>query len=428
MTTDRSRAVPGAGTAAETETEAGAAAGSVPQAGTGRARWHRYTGMLPLAYLAAIVTVGFAHPFVPQWRWLLIHLLLLGAATNAILIWSTHFTAAVLRVPTPPSRRGEAARLAVLNAGIGCVLIGGTTGPGWLGVAGAGAVFGAVLAHAGALAARLRRALPARFSVTVHYYLAAAAALLVGIPVGAWMLVVDDAARPRLVLFHLHVNVLGWITLTVLGTLLTLWPTVLRTRMAEGAVRAATRALPPAATGLALLGIGLLAWWPVVAAAGVVVFAAAVVITAVPAASAARRRPPSSFSAWSIAAGVGWLLVALTVDAVMLLSAADPAVAHADFATVLVPLLVGFVAQVLLGALAYLLPVALGGGPAVVRERTAVLDRHWPQRVTMGNVALAVFLLPVGPYVRITTSLLVLAALVQFLVPAVRVLLAYRRS
>lgn len=395
--------------------------------GTGRARWHQRAGLIPLAYLCAIVAVGFVHPFLPHWSWLLIHLLLLGAATNAILVWSTHFAAAVLRVPAPPGRRSEAARLAVLNVGVICVLVGGAAGPGWLGVAGAVAVFAAVLAHLCALAARLRRALPARFSVTVHYYLAASVALLLGIPVGAWMLVVDDDSRPRLLLFHAHINVLGWITLTVLGTLLTLWPTVLRTRMAEGAARAAARALPLAVSGLALLGTGLLAWWPVVAVAGLVLFAAAILVTAVPAVAAARQRPPCSFAAWSIAAAIGWLLVALARDAVALLTAAAPAAAAEGFDAVLLPLLAGFVAQVLLGALAYLLPVALGGGPGPVRENTAVLERHWPQRIAMGNASLAVFLLPVGPYVRIATSLLVLAALVQFLVPAVRVLLAHRR-
>ena len=62
--------------------------------------------------------------------------------------------------------------------------------------------------------------------MTVHYYIAASVALLTGVPVGAWMLVVDDSARPRLVLFHAHVNLLGWVALTVLGTVLTLWPTV----------------------------------------------------------------------------------------------------------------------------------------------------------------------------------------------------------
>lgn len=393
-------------------------------AGAARARWHRCVNILPLAYLAAIVAVGLVHPFLPQWRWLLVHLLLLGAATNAILVWSVHFAAALLRVPASAHRRGEALRLGLLNAGAVAVLVGGTIGPGWLGVGGAAAVFVAVAAHLWTLARWLRRALPARFAVTVHYYLTAAVALLVGIPVGAWMLVADHV-RSRLVLFHAHVNVLGWVSLTVLGTLLTLWPAVLRTRLADRAIRAAVRALPLAGTGLVLLGIGLLAWWPTVAAAGLTLVGAAVVVIAVPAVVVAWQRPPDSFAAWSIAAGCGWLLVALIRDAATLLTATDLAASRFD--DVLLPLLVGFVGQVLLGALAYLLPVVLGGGPTLVRARLDMLNRHWQQRVVMGNVAFAIFLLPVDPYVRITTSMLVLVALVQFLVPAVRVLVAFRR-
>ena len=50
-----------------------------------------------------------------------------------------------------------------------------------------------------------------------------------------------------------------------------------------------------------------------------------------------------------------------------------------------------------------------------------------PLWVAMANAALAVFVLPAPPYVRITTSLLILAALLQFLIPAVRILLAARR-
>ena len=84
----------------------------------GRAGWHRRTGVLPLAYLVALVAVALVHPFLPAWRWLAIHLLLLGAATNAIMVWSAHFTTAVLRCPAPAHRRGEAIRLTVLNVGI----------------------------------------------------------------------------------------------------------------------------------------------------------------------------------------------------------------------------------------------------------------------------------------------------------------------
>ena len=241
------------------------AATPAPPAGpsTGRAGWHRRTGLLPLGYLAGIVAVGLAHPLLPQWRWLAIHLLLLGAVSNAIVIWSAHFTAAVLRTPAPANRLGEALRLGVLNAGVLAVLVGGTADLPWVGVAGAAGVFAAVAAHLHWLRGRLRAALPARFGITVHYYVAATVALLTGIPVGAWMLVVDDSTRPRLVLFHAHVNLLGWVTLTVLGTVLTLWPTILRTRIADGAVTAARTALPTAAIGLVLLGIGVLAWWPI---------------------------------------------------------------------------------------------------------------------------------------------------------------------
>ncbi len=384
---------------------------------TGRAAWHRRAGLLPLAYLAALVVLAFTHPFLPQWRWLAVHILLLGGATNAILIWSSHFTAAILRVPAPPNRRAETVRLLLLNTGIVLVLTGGHRG-----VAGAALVFTAVALHLRWLVVRLRTALPSRFTITVHYYAAAAAALLTGIPVGAWMLVTDDALRPRLVLFHAHVNLLGWILLTVLGTLLTFWPTVLRTKMDPRAIAAARTALPTAITGVVALSIGVLAAWPMVAATGVAVFAVAVLLTLLPAARTARNRPPESFAAWSIAAGAGWLLVALVLDAHALITGSD------QLANVLFPLLAGAVAQILLGSLAYLLPMVLGGGPSLARERNAVLDRHWPQRIAMTNGALLVMQLPVGSHARITTSFLLLIALLQFLVPALRLLITDRRQ
>jgi hypothetical protein len=396
-----------------------------PAGGTRRATWHRAVGLMPVGYLAAIVVVAFVHPVLPTWRWLAIHLLLLGAATNAIVVWSAHFTAAVLRVPTPANRRAESIRLTVLNLGVVGVLVGATAGPPWLAAAGAGAVFAAVAAHLAWLVRRLRAALPAPLAVTAHYYLFAALALLTGVPAGA-MMIVDDAAGPRLVLFHAHVNLLGWITLAVLGTLLTLWPTVLRTRMVDGAVEAARRALAVTTAGLALVALGVLTWWPAVAVAGLVVFGAGVLIVAGPIVATGRAKAPASFAAWSIAAAGGWLLIALGIDACGLARAGDPSAGAAAFDAVLVPLLVGFVAQVLLGSLAFLLPVVLGGGPVRVRERTAALDRFGAQRVTMANAALLVVVLPVPPYVRIAASLLVLAALVQFLAPAGRVLLAAR--
>jgi nitrite reductase (NO-forming) len=389
-----------------------------------------------LAYLVAVVAVVVARPIaphlVPHPHWLVIHLLLLGAATNAILVWSAHFAAAVLHTRAPAGRPAEAARLLLLNVGVLAVLIGGSAGPTGLALAGAGVVFVAVAGHLWAMAADLRRALPARFAVTVHYYLAAAVALLAGVPVGAWMLVVHENGHEgdrhaRLELFHVHVNLLGWIAFTVLGTLVTLWPTVLRTRMVAGSGRTAARALPWCVAGLAVLSLGLLAWWPVVAVAGLTGLAAGVGMVLATVVATGWQRPPASFAAWSIAAALGWLLLALVMDAVILVRAGDAEAAADRSGPLLVPLAVGFVAQVLIGALAYLLPMVLGGGPGPVSERTARLDRQWPLRVGLANLALAVFLLPVPASVHIAAAALMLAALVRFLGPALLILLSRTR-
>ena len=39
------------------------------------------------------------HPFVPASGWLIVHLVLLGALTHSAMVWSTHFTQALLKTP-----------------------------------------------------------------------------------------------------------------------------------------------------------------------------------------------------------------------------------------------------------------------------------------------------------------------------------------
>ena len=71
----------------------------------------------------------------------------------------------------------------------------------------------------------------------------------------------------------------------------------------------------------------------------------------------------------------------------------------------------GFAAQVLLGALSYLVPVALGGGPTPVRAANAVMDRAAPLRLVVTNAGLLLCALPVPSTVRVLASILVLVAL-----------------
>ena len=78
--------------------------------------------------------------------------------------------------------------------------------------------------------------LPSRFGATVRYYITAAALLPVGATLGTILARgLADPLHGQVRLAHASVNVLGWMGLTVLGTLVTLWPTMLRTRIAPGA-------------------------------------------------------------------------------------------------------------------------------------------------------------------------------------------------
>ena len=55
-----------------------------------------------VVWLLAVAVVALAHPVLPAPRWLLIHLLLLGAVSHAILVWSRHFADALLHTAHRP--------------------------------------------------------------------------------------------------------------------------------------------------------------------------------------------------------------------------------------------------------------------------------------------------------------------------------------
>ncbi|KRE41070.1 multicopper oxidase domain-containing protein [Knoellia sp. Soil729] len=396
--------------------------------GRPRLTWHLGANSGVVLWLVLLFMSTLVHPFVAQSRWLMVHLLLLGAVTNAILVWSTHFAHALLRTPAG-SRRGEVVRLVVLNVGVATVVAGMLSGL-WLAVLVGAVVVGAVVAaHGISLALKARRALPARFATSVHHYIAACCALPVGAALGTLLARhPSESTHGRLLVAHLTANILGWMGLTVIGTLLTLWPTILRTKMTVGAERASRQALPVLggalclAAGSALLGILSLAGLGVMAYLGATLWALR------PALAAARARPPQSFAAWSVLAAIGWLAVSLVWLTALLVTSADWVTAGERTHQVTVPLAVGFAAQVLLGALTYLVPVVLGGGPARVRELTAILERGAALRIALTNAGLALCLAPVPSLVRVIVSMLVLGSFASFLVLLATALRLSRRS
>ncbi|QIK77183.1 multicopper oxidase domain-containing protein [Nocardioides piscis] len=341
----------------------------------------------------------------------MIHLLLLGAVSHAILVWSRYFTDALLH-SADEDRQGQNRRLLLLNGGVVLVVAGVPSDVWLLTLAGATAVATAVLWHGWTILRQLRTALPARFGPSVRFYVAAACFLPVGAGLGtALARGLGDPLHTRLAVAHAAVNLLGWVGLTVVGTLVTLWPTMLRTRIAAGSERASARALPVLVGSIVVAAGGAGAGLRPVAALGIAMYVAGLLVMAPAFADTLRRKPPSSFPAWSVLAGVTWLVGALSTLGLGIALASSWQRVDEVFGWLTPFLAAGFGAQVLLGALSYLVPVALGGGPTPVRAASAVLDRGAPLRLVAANAGLLLCALPVPSVVRVLASVLVLLAL-----------------
>jgi len=381
---------------------------------------------LPVVFwLVTTGVVALVHPFVPAPRWLMVHLLLLGAVSHAILVWSRHFADALLHTPPQPDdRRVQSTRLLLLNGGVLLVVAGVLTDAWPVTVTGALAVGTAVGWHGVALVRQMRRALPSRFGATVRYYVAATAMLPVGAALGTILARgLADPMHGQLRLAHAAMNMLGWMGLTVVGTLVTLWPTMLRTRMADGAERAARRALPVLTGAVVVVAGGAVLGVRAVVVAGLVAYLGGLGLVAVPFIRTVLAKRPSSYPTWSMLAGLCWLVASLAAMAVGIATAPSWQEAD-DRVSWLVPFLTaGFASQVLLGALSYLVPMALGGGPSAVRAANRVLDRGGALRVVLVNGGLVLAVLPVPSVVRVVATVLVLgglAAFVPLLLAAIR--------
>ncbi|MDT0156314.1 multicopper oxidase domain-containing protein [Microbacterium sp. ARD32] len=401
----------------------------------GRASAPRNRGFWPMrdiptvVWLLLTIIAAIAHRALPMPGWLMLHLLLLGAVTHAILVWSQYFAFALLRSrATEADRRTQSARLILSNAGA-AVVIAGVLWHSWpVTVVGAVALITAVAWHAISLLLRARRSMPGRFGRTIRYYIASAALLTIGAGLGAWLARGDGAAN--LVLAHAFLNVLGWIGLTVAGTVVTLWPTILRTRADEHAATGAARALPLMAAGVLIAAGGAVAELLPVVALGLLAYLAGLIIIGVSLFRAARRKAPRSFAALSVGMALVWWAGAVGMLAIgTIIAFADGAGfdALARLVHQVVPYLAaGFAAQVVIGALSYLIPVVLGGGPTPVRAGTTGFDAAGPLRVTVANAALAVCALPVSSTMRVAASVLYLIAMASFLIVMLRAMRAQR--
>lgn len=382
-----------------------------------RTRWHLGANAPVAGWLVALLVISVGHTYVTESHWLMVHLLLLGAVTNAIFVWSSHFADALLRRrATSGSRRWQVAKLLALNVGV-LTVVAGMVGAVWsLTLVGSVVVGAAAAAHGVTLALQARTALASRFGATVRYYIYASLTLPIGAGLGA--VLARDPVEPwhgRLVIAHITLNLLGWIGLTVMGTLVTLWPTMLRTRIAEGAERVARQSLPVLVVSVVVTVTGALFGLQALAAVGVAGYLAGVLWGARPLAQVARSKAPSAYATWSVMAAVIWLAGSLVGLVAVLLSSPTWPLVTDHLELLITPLAAGFAAQVVLGAMSFLVPVVLGGGPNIVRGTQARMDSGKAFRLVVINAGLLMSVVPLPDQVRLLVSALVLAAFAAFL-------------
>ncbi|QMS56341.1 multicopper oxidase domain-containing protein [Kocuria varians] len=394
--------------------------------------WHRTAGKPVRWWLVALVVVIGVHRWIPETRWLMVHMVTLGLITTSIMVWSQHFTEALLHHKLPDTDRPrQIVRIYGVTAGTVLLIAGMLGGWWWLTVV-AATVIGAMLTwHGLALLRQPREALPARFGITVRWYATASFFLPVGAIFGA-ILARDLPAEwhARLLLAHQAVNVLGFVGLTVSATLLTLWPTILRTRMRDDAVRLSRIALPLMAAGSLLSALFALTGHPVLTAAGLALYTVGAALVGVLMLRTARRRRPEGYMGWSLASGVAWLVVTSALAAWLVATRGlETSVAQ----TLTVPFVAGFLVQTLFGAMSYILPSTMGGGPATVRASLAAMNRAGVYRATVANLCIALFALPAGvlpSWVRALVSIVgavVLAAFIPLMISSAKVSVAARR-
>lgn len=374
-----------------------------------RRSWHLRANGLVFLYAALGLLTLVAPVHFDKHRWLVVHLFLLGSVTNCIVTWTEHFTITLLRVPQP-SRRQSAWRLVALNLAVIASLVGVSLANSALIIVGAGSLMLVIAIHSYNLYRLSNRALQNRFAETVRFYLAGAACLLIGIVLGVLSAFQREGStlRDSLHVAHIHANLLGWVGVTVMGTLFTFWPTVLRTKMVDGVMKSAKRSLPFLLSGISVAAIALAMDQRLLALFGMLLYASGIAVVALPFTRTWRQKAPYDLATFAIFFAALWLSLGVLSDIVALTLLTDLG-DYVSWVDRFIPaFLIGFVGQILLGALTFLVPVILGGGPAAVRKHIERLSVVWQARLIIFNIG-AAFTILGGRIAQLGYSLLILS-------------------
>ncbi|WP_246388917.1 beta-carotene 15,15'-monooxygenase [Corynebacterium incognita] len=357
-----------------------------------RGRWHSLVAAVACGWMlvtAGLIIAARAGAAVVWWD--IIHSLTLGAVTTAIFAYSTHFTEALTRTKAAPYR-WVATRIALVHGGL-VLLLADRAGFDWGALADAGAVLVIVAAlwQAVVVGRALRGSLSGSFAVTVPFYIAAVcfliAAIVLAIVAGHGV-----GEYSALIAAHSRATVWGFAWLTVVGTVVTLLPTLSGTAISPVARARCSRALMVHCLGLAIAIAALVTESAALAGLGLAFVGLAAVLVAQPVIAGvftpgARR----STAAVSVVAGLVWLIALCWGDAAMLAAGVFPRRVTLEFAPAL---LGGGLAQLITGVLLHLLPTLRGGGPEKVWAGRQTADCGGPARLLLINAGALLTLLP----------------------------------
>ncbi len=340
---------------------------------------------LSLALVSLALPVG--------WRsglWLPLHLTLAGAVATAISGAMQNFVLAMTATEGPAAWVVRA-RFGLLTSGVAAIAIGVPSHTTWA-VASGGVMFVGSMLMLGHLVARAwRRSLVRRHGALVFGYAAAVTFVLVGATLGGVVGtgLVGGVHIASLTRAHVLANVLGFTSMTVLTTLVTFLPTLLRIRMPA---RRAAPGLGLAAGGIVLLTSGAAADTRWIFVAGGWMFAAGALAGCSIAIVALRTSRSFAIpaAALHVIAAMAWFVAGSV--ALALATIRGPLALDAARPWFLLVFVAGWSVQVLLGAWTYLLPMALAGHPDDRKRWLAVGELGGRSQVVIANVGLILVL------------------------------------
>ena len=373
-----------------------------------RPRTDRITTVWMILALAGAVIGLVTRSVLPHTWWTTIHLVTLGVLTNGILQWSWYFARGLLRLPPTDRRSGRDAVIRSVTFNLALIgLVAGMWSSTPALVIAFATVVGAVVAwHGYAIVLAAREALGSRHAPLLRFYVAASALFIIGCTIAGFLTVaLLDADAPTglvdaadgLTLAHALILVGGWIGLSIAGTLVTLGPTVLRTRMEADASATAVRGLPWLVAAVTAAAAAASLGWMSGAGALLGAYALGLAVwIGLPFARVAVVKGIREHASWTMVGGVVWTGVGLIIVSVVLARSSDPTGAR-DAVMAWIPLIgVAGPGQIFVGALTYLLPVVIGGGPATVRLGIASLETASAARLTARTAALVLLAVTTG--------------------------------